>query len=228
MYNRPILKATLVALTLALAACAQNSQPGMPTPQLSGLEVAAPAHREMIFSTVANTERETKTLTLRNVGGQPLELTGLTLGGTNAGSFEIASDLSLPAVIAPAASLSVDIVFEPDTVGRHEAKLVIENSDPTAGVLEVGLYGLAALGEQGENEPPLQEIAHTLGYPVDVGGSGLTLSAESVAIGSETLVPLFQKAGSGPVTLSLVARYGPEEDMPFGYFTLTGSDPSRT
>lgn len=229
MKNRQtILRTALIGLALGLAACAQNTQPGTPAPLLSGLEVAAPARDELIFSAVENTRSETQTLTLKNVGGQPLELTRLELSGTDAASFDLDGSLALPTVIAPNASLSTDISFEADSVGKHGAKLTITSSDPDDGTLEVGLYGLATLGEQGENEPPLQDVAQTLGYPVDVGGSSLELSAGSAAIGSESLVPLFKKAGSGPVTLNLVARYGPEEDMPFGYFTLPTSVPDLT
>ncbi len=218
----------LVTLALSLAACAQNGQaPGTPT-TLSGLEVAAPARDELIFSTLEGIQSSEQTLTLANVGDKPLELTRLELGGTSASSFSLEHDLTLPAVIEPGGSLSAEVAFDPESVGRHQATLSVESNDPDDSTLEVGLYGLAAAGEQGENEPALQDIVNTLGYPVDVGGSALELGSSESAIGSESLIPLFKKAGSGPVTLSLVGRYGPDETMPFGYFTLKGSAPNRT
>lgn len=89
----------------------------------------------------------------------------------------------------------------------------------------MGLYGLSAKGEQGSNEPTLHQIVQTLGYKINVGGTGLILSTSAAPIGDEVLVPLFQKAGSGTVKIKPVARYSPDDLLPFGYYTLSDSKP---
>ena len=44
-------------------------------------------------------------------------------------------------------------------------------------------------------------------------------------IGDEVRAPLFQKAGTGASTIKPVARYSPDELLPFGYYTLAGGEP---
>lgn len=226
--NNLLRTATLAALFLSLSACSKDAQTGLATPQLSGLEVAAPQRNELIFSGVQANRTGAQRVTLRNVGGEPLELTGLALAGADAAAFSLTNAPTLPVVIEPQGSLSADVSFAPGRTGNHSATLSIESSDPASSSTTVGLYGLGTKGEQGENEPPLQQVVDTLGYTVDVGGSTLELGSSESAIGSESLAPLFTKAGDGPVTLTVVARYGPNDTLPYGYFTLAGGKPERT
>ena len=97
------------------------------------------------------------------------------------------------------------------------------SSDPRNALVKVGLYGLGTQGEQGEYEPSLQQIVDTLGYAVSVGGHELHLGTEAEAVGDEVMVPMFERAGPGPVTLTVVARYGPEAPFPYGFFSLAGA-----
>ena len=93
---------------------------------------------------------------------------------------------------------------------------------------QIGLYGLSQNYYEGNGEPPLDWVVETLGYNIDVGGTGLIINPSAPttpnAIGDEVLVPLFEKAGNGVVTILPVARYSPNESLPFGWYTWDGSN----
>ena len=59
-------------------------------------------------------------------------------------------------------------------------------------------------------------IRSTSAAPVSILGNGAT------PIGDEVRAPLFQKAGTGTVTIKPVARYSPDEALPFGYVHAAG------
>jgi hypothetical protein len=230
--NTPSLKlfasATLLALAFGLAACSQDSAPNPDTPPvLDGLEVAAPSRNELIFSSIQGNASSAQNVTLTNVGSESLELRSLSLSGSDADAFTLAEPLELPAILEPNESLSTAVTFAPEAVGTQTASLEVRSSDPQNPITQVGLYGLGTQGEQGSNEPPLQDVVDTLGYMVNVGSSDLELGSLPTPIGDETPVSMFEKAGPGPVRLEVVARYSPEEILPFGYFTVAGGTPSH-
>lgn len=210
-----------LALLLGLGACSTSG--GRPTVQ--GLEVSAPGQNELIFSGVQRTVSEAQTLTLRNTGDAPLTIYSLALGGPGAGAFRLAAP-ALPLTLGPGGSADLAVSFAPGAPGTFNASLEVASSDPANASTAVALYGLGSAGEGGELEPTLAQVAQTLGYGVDVGGSGL-LGVGAEAVGSEVAVTLFERAGDGPVTLTVVARYGPEERLPYGFFTLEGAKPVR-
>jgi len=222
--NTRLYAAALTVLLLGLGACSRDAEVAADT-ALAGLEISAPTPHELIFSAVKDTTR-TQSLTLRNVGDAPLELHTLAVSGPDAHAFDLAP-AALPLVIAPGAQAALAVVFAPDLPGTYSARLELDSSDPDDAHITVGLYGLASAGLQGTLEPPLQAVVDTLGYAVDVGGNALKLGTQAQPIGDEVLVPLFEKAGAGPVTLTVVARYGPEEGFPYGFFSLNGSDVER-
>ncbi len=221
----------ILALLLMLGACDSTAllEPPQPQPKpepsvpdLANLEVSVPNAGELIFSSVKGTSSDAKHITLRNIGNAPLDLEALVLAGPDANAFTL-SESGLPAKIEPGGTLEAAITFVPGSAGSKSAQVEIVSGDVQAP--SIGLYGLGSKGEQGEKEPPLQQIVDTLGYRVDVGSRDLSLGDADEAIGDELLAPLFEKAGTGPVTLEVVARYGPEEDMPYGFFILDAARP---
>jgi hypothetical protein len=82
----------------------------------------------------------------------------------------------------------------------------------------VPLFGLGTQGLEGENEPYLQIVLTALGFDVDVGGAAL-LSTTTPLVGSEVAAQRFEAAAAGPIELVPVARYSPEEPIPFGDYT---------
>lgn len=233
--DRPARAAALPLLTLVLllGACSSAAfleppadaapAPTPPPPAaLSELEVAAPNEPELIFSGVQGASSDAQTITLRNVGDAPLELTGLNVSGTDAGAFALAAP-PLPLSVEPGGAVDAAVVFTPAVAGTQNAVVQVVGNDGQT--LSIDLYGLGSVGEQGENEPPLAAVAQTLGYNVDVGGTGLSLGDGAEAVGAEVLAPFFERAAPGPVTLTVVARYAPEEPFPYGIFTLDAGQP---
>ncbi len=230
----PLFSLTLVLLLgLSLGACSsatflappEDAAPA-PTPpppaELSELEVAAPNEPELIFSGVQGASSDAQTITLRNTGDAPLTVTALSVSGTDAGAFALTAP-PLPLTVEPGGAVDAAVAFAPVVAGTQSAEVRVVGAGGQA--LSIDLYGLGSVGEQGENEPPLAAVVETLGYSVDVGGTGLSLGSGAEAIGAEVLAPFFERAAPGPVTLTVVARYAPEEPFPYGVFTLDAAEP---
>ena len=201
---------------------------GIENAKISGIEIVSgatdtptPGHLaelpgELVFSTVQNVVSTSQVVALNNTGPGPLTISALNFGGANASSFRLASTPTLPLTLAPNQTINVNVVCLPNSIGALRGELqVVAGASPSS----VKLYGLSARGLEGELEPTLQQIVTTLGYQIDVGSSALILGTGDTLKGDEVRAPVFQKAGSGPVTLRAVARYSPQGELPFGYVT---------
>ena len=220
-WNR-VARAVPVLLALGLAACAREGV----QPALVGLEVTAPGQRELIFSGVAGSTSEAQPITFKNTGDAPLVLSTLALGGPDAGTFGLDAP-RLPLELAPGGSAEALISFSPDAAGPQRATLQLESNDAAHRDVdhdvEIGLYGLGSRGDGGADEPLLQQVADTLGYRVTTGD---VAAPGDAPVGEEVHAPLFERTGSGSVTLSVVARYGPGEGLSYGMFTLADGEPT--
>lgn len=208
--------AALALLVLGLAACAQE---GAQAP-LAGLEVTTTSPHELVFSGSPGNVSEAQPVSFKNTGAAPLVLQMLSLGGPDAGAFRLASP-KLPLVLAPGSSAEAAVSFSPPTTGTRRAALQVESSAGTAEgsrAVEIGLYGLGSRGD----EPSLQQVVDTLGYRVEVGD---TRAAGDTPVGDEVSAPFFERADEGPVTLNVVARYGPSQPLPYGMFTFSDGTP---
>ena len=200
-------------------------------------EVATPGadidvqQNERVFSGVKNTTSDAQGVEVRNTGTAPLKITGADITGPNAGAFKLAGSPGFPINIPAGESTNIDVQFAPGgTVGSLEAALSITSDDADEATTDIGLYGLSTEGEQGTKEPTLQDVVNTLGHPVkvhDLSGNPLTFGTGAELKGEEVAVPLFKKAGSGPVGIKPVARYSPDEKLPFGYYTLNAGSPNE-
>ncbi len=124
------------------------------------------------------------------------------------------------------------MAFKPGAsiVGVRSALLRIASDDADTPVLDIGLNGLSLNGLEGSNEPPLADVVRTLGRNINVGWTGLTNDNPATGAqleGDEVAAPLFTKVGTGPVTLKPVARFSPDEALPFGWYLPTGGTPER-
>lgn len=175
---------------------------------------------ELIFSGVKNTTIPTQPITITNNGATTLTVTNISLTGGSTSAYAIENKPSLPVQIAPAGTRTINIRFKPSSqqVGLHNTTLQINSDDPNKPTMTVGLYGLSANDLEGGNEPFLHNIVRTLGYPIQVGGNKLILGTGTPLIGSEVSAQLFEKAGSGPVSIKAVARYSPDLQIPFGFY----------
>jgi len=171
-----------------------------------------------------------KTVTIRNDGSGPLSISGLAIGGTDAGQFRLAAAPTLPATIAAGASLQVPVVFDPTATGPKRATLTVSGNDSANAQDTVALRGLGTLGLGGSNEPSLQWILDTYDIPVNAGDPDPTTNSlpTTALIGDEVPLQQLMKAGTGSVTLEPIAVFGPQsssgEVTNLGWYPLgTGS-----
>ncbi len=78
-------------------------------------------------SQLVNTSSAAQTLTITNTGTADLVVSGLSLGGANAGDFSI-SPASLPVTIAPGAATQISVAFQPLAAGARTASLLIASN----------------------------------------------------------------------------------------------------
>ncbi len=173
---------------------------------------------ELVFGAVQQTDSELQTLAIKNAGSKAATLTSVKLDAAAAGtpSFALVGAAIANAQVAPGASQEVQVRFHPTAVALFKSRLLIETDagEPS----NVALFGLGTKGLEGANEPHLKIVLDALGYDIDVGGNAL-LSTTTPLVGSEVAAPLFKAAGAGMVEIVPVARYSPEEPIPYGYYT---------
>ncbi|NJO01232.1 MAG: hypothetical protein HC880_05605 [Bacteroidia bacterium] len=187
---------------------------------------AAPS--ELIFSAVNGNTSDPRSVRISNTGAAPVNITSLNFGGPH---FSVTSTHTFPISVDAGAFVDVQITFTPQVtvVGPLEDQLTVVDNDAVNPDLQIDLYGLSLKGYTGGNEPPLQDVVRTLGYGIFVGWSNLAVGTSKTLQGEEVFVQTFEKAGSGSVEITPVARFSPSEDLPFGYYIPNGSlAPPRT
>jgi hypothetical protein len=80
------------------------------------------------------------TVTIQNVGGEDLNVTGISLGTGSSSEFEITSDPS-PVTIASGGNQTVEVTYSPLDVGPDAGTLEIVSDDPDEPVVTVTLTG---------------------------------------------------------------------------------------
>ena len=152
-------------------------------------------------------------VTVKNTGSGPLNISNLSLVGDNAGQFQINNKPALPATVAAGGSTTVEVAFNPTTVGVKGATLRIDSDDPDTAQTDINLRGLGTQGIGGSNEPSLQWILDTYEISVNVGDpdpSNNTLPSTSSPIGDEVAASSFTKAEfDRPVSVEPIAVFGP-------------------
>jgi hypothetical protein len=183
---------------------------------------------ELVFSASLSvtTTGVTRTVTLHNGTGSAVPILSLGIDGADAATFVLEGAPPLP-TLAPGGDLALTVRFRPaanaPATTVYSAGL-LANDAAGIRVARAGLFGLAM--NAGNSEPSLDQVARTLGYAINVGGTTTTLGTGSAPIGDEIVAPRFVKARTGTVTLQPVARYSPFETAPYG--TYTGSNPNVT
>ncbi|BAC87987.1 FG-GAP-like repeat-containing protein [Gloeobacter violaceus] len=182
----------------------------------------------VVNDVLGGTASTPQTVTIANGGSTGLSiqsLTIVTIDGTP-GQFQIASQPTLPATVAPGTSVSVGIVFNPTAAGPAIARLDIATDAPATPTASMSLQGLGTKGIGGNLEPSLQWIFDTYLIAVDVGDPdpAETDLAGSVPLGGEMSIQRFLKAGSGPVTVEPLAVFAPQSNS--GLVFRVGHHPS--
>ncbi|MEO6730643.1 MAG: DUF1080 domain-containing protein [Ferruginibacter sp.] len=112
------------------------------------------------------------------------------------------------------------IAFQPsnDFIGVATAKAQVKNTSGNT-ILDLDFTGISTKGLEGENEPPLSRIVDALGYSANIGWNALANNTLPELQGDEISFAVFHKAKKGKVEMIPVARYSPDFELPFGYYT---------
>lgn len=188
----------------------------------------------LVFSTVQQAATPAQNVTLTNTGGSTVTVSDIAVGGTDATSFSLASGQPTTLAIAPGASATISVLFtpgantfcatDPSQVSALErfASLTFTSDAGNAPTGSVDLAGLNPCGNEGTNEPVLDQITSALGYTdVTSNGGGAARRAlgplRPLPNSDQVQVPYFVRADtSKPVTLTPVAHYSGRTTYTFG------------
>ena len=168
-------------------------------------------NKTLIFSAIKGTVSKADSVTL------PLSATYVKLTSGDTASFKIHFFKKGKLIVT----------FHPATefVGITKAGIQVKAAGKI--IAEINLTGLSTRGLEGENEATLQTVAGALGYKVNIGWKTLANHSLPEIQGDEISASLFQKTGTGNVEIIPVARYSPDFELPFGYYTNKGGQPVK-
>ena len=166
-----------------------------------------------------------------NTGTTPLVISSCRVAGTDAASSRS------PAAPGPAARVGATADDTASVQARRRERSVRSappcGSPPTTPATptsDFGLFGLAHnRPEQGSNEPPLKAVVDTLGVPDQcrLDRSDPRHHPPAPDRATRSALRCSRKAGTGPVTMKPVARYSPDELLPFGWYLPTRAAPAQ-
>jgi len=123
-----------------------------------------------------------QTATLSNTGTAPLTITGITIGGTNAGDF--ARTTTCGATLAAGATCTISVTFAPTAAGARTASVAIASNDPVNPTLSVALTGTGTA--------PTAGVAPTT----------LTFTNQQVGTTSAAQTATLSNTGTAPLTIT--------------------------
>lgn len=220
------IRLALLIMSALLAGC--RLSPGEPGP--GGAGELALSRDALVFNAGGDIESDTRTLTLTNEGDAALELS-LSVTGEGASYFTLSE--SAPLSLAAGESLELELTFTPsaDDLGPQIAALQLS----AAAEAEVYLGGLSVFGQEGTNEPSLQWIFDTFGFPIESGDAdpttyNLTEGSVNAPVGDGIVAQTFGRAdASEPVTVEVLSAFGVADVAPvyaFGYYAATEGEPT--
>jgi hypothetical protein len=204
----------------------------------SSLSIVASWPNGAIFTGVRDqaTPLLTQMLKVHNGGTASVAISALTVGGAGKAAFQINGAPQLPMNLAAGADLSVTV--QALTASSALAAAPPQNSGATFSIATLtataggvsataNLYSLMLF--PATHEPTLGQILIELGYKMNVGvaqndanpimPSDASKLPKGIEAGTDEIAaPLFVKAGTGNVTMDAVARFSPEDPIPFGWY----------
>jgi hypothetical protein len=169
----------------------------------------------------------TFTVTLTNQGDSPISALTFAVSGTHAAEFSVDhADLGLP--LSPGQSISFNVNFQAVSNGIKTALLTIDANNGGA-IKELELRGLGKTGIGGSREPSLQRILDAHGIDVDVNDDDpetFVINSDPALqkaplLGDEVTAQAFTRVNNEPVTIEVLAVYGPTDNNPvvgFGWY----------
>jgi hypothetical protein len=161
----------------------------------------------LIFTQPQNTASKAQYVTLRNTGSASLALNSIAITGPDANQFLLRRK-GLPAKLAPGATATLKISFNPTAAAVRGANLQIASNDPDSPLVSIALRGLGTGGLFNAGEPSLQRILDTLQIPARVGDANPSTSLlDGPGASDEIAMPLLKKAGPGVVRITPLAAF---------------------
>jgi len=140
---------------------------------------------------------------LRNQGGEPLEVTGAAFNGAPVGEFAFGATDPM-GVLAPGAERTVDLVFQSNDLGSHNATLTIE-ATPDVAPLTLALTAIVTVA-------PSTVI-------VELTSSAAGLKFGAVEVGKQKTIDFFLvNSGNAPLQIVQMAM-DPTSDADFSFQT---------
>jgi hypothetical protein len=178
----------------------------------------------------------TTVIQLHNGGQAAVQVTGLALGGADQTLFQISNPPTLPAMLMPNADLAVTVqllttsaTLPPAPADKNTGSNLLTGTltaTLSSGSAQASVYGLVLI--QANWEPTLGQILTTLGYKLNVGmaqnnwNPNTSMDATTlpgIEVGTDEVAAAhFVKAGTGSVTMTVVARFSPYGVLPYGWF----------
>jgi hypothetical protein len=176
--------------------------------------------------------------------GAAVQASSASISG--AALFQIIGPPAFPATLGPGADLSVTVQMMttgsnlPAAPSNKDLGSTLLTANLTAtlssGSAQATVYGLLLI--QNNYEATLGQILITLGYKLNVGQaqdnwnpntSMMAVNLPGIETGTdEVAAPHFVKAGTGNVTMTLVARFSPPGVLPYGWYPATSSTTMNT
>jgi len=150
-----------------------------PEPTLAPVAIPRIDPRELVFGVVVGFD-ERRLITIHNDGNAPFLIRAIS---PSIDEFEISGDCGR---VEPGDSCSLDVVFSPSAVGRHEAVLAIDAADFDR--IDIPLYGFGLAEGSLDVSPPALNLANT----PPPGGHGVAITAsdlvriEDISLAGET------------------------------------------
>ena len=176
--------------------------------------------------------------------GTAVQATSTLIAG--AALFQIVNPPAYPATLGPGMDLPVTVQLMttgaslPAAPTNKDTGCTLLTANLTAtlssGSAQASVYGLVLI--QANYEATLGQILIALGYKLDVGQaqdnwnpntSMMAVNLPGIETGTdEVAAPHFVKAGTGSVTMTLVARFSPPGVLPYGWYPSTSSTTLNT
>lgn len=160
------------------------------------------------------------TVTVTNDGSEATTVTDATISGAGAAAYARTTSTPLPATLAPGASMTVQVTFDPSSEGVAAASLGLTLD--AGSVPAVSLRGLGTDGLGGSAEPSLQYVLDAWELGIDTGDDNdatneiHSSSSERVSptLGDSIDVETFTRFSDGPVTVEPISVFGPTDSAP--------------
>nr|WP_253942359.1 putative Ig domain-containing protein [Nocardioides sp. zg-1230] len=185
-----------------------------------GADVSLSTRRLVGNQVTSAGSRTLGTVRVTNDGSEATTVTAADVSGAGAAAYSRTTSTPLPATLAPGASMTVQIGFDPSSEGVAPASLGLSLSAGSAP--SVSLRGLGTDGLGGSAEPSLQYVFDAWELGIDTGDDNDTSneihssSSERVSptLGDSIDVETFTRFADGPVTVEPISVFGPTDTNP--------------